>query len=99
MDEASAAADPPPGVGSEELNASRRSRTERSTSMHEPTFLDDRSNRVRADAYQIDGRTVDDYRIHLLAGLEAADARVSIERIRRVDRRGDERFVEREAHA
>src|SRR5262249_61047164 len=57
--EESAAADPPPGVGSGELNAARRSEIARSRSMHDPSLLDHRADRVGADADQIDSRSVD----------------------------------------
>ena len=80
--DASAAADPPPGVGSDGANAASRSRrtemlsSQRSWSACRATIralLDDRADRSRADADQIDRRAVDDDRVHLLAGLEAAD--------------------------
>src|SRR5262245_34623721 len=86
--DASADAEPPPGVGSLELKASSSSRTDRSTSMHDRSFLDHHGDGIRADAHQIDGRAVHDHRVELFAGLEAADAVVAIERVGAVDRRG-----------
>src|SRR5579864_5140221 len=97
--QASAEADPPPGVGSDELNASSRSVNGRSTSMGHASFFHDGANRVRADTNEIDGRTIDDDRVQLLAGFEAAHAIVPVERIRAVDRRADQSFFERQAHA
>src|SRR5262249_38339323 len=96
--DASADAEPPPGVGSLELNASRRSVTDLSTSMNDASFFDYGCDGFGAHADQIDSGTVDDDGVHLLARLDAADAGVAIERIRGVDRRGDERFLERQAH-
>src|SRR5712691_1499766 len=87
--EASADAEPPPGAGSEELNAARTSRTGRSTSMDDAPLLDD-------GADEIDRRSSHHDRVHLLARLEAAHTLVAIERVRRVDRRPDERLLERE---
>src|SRR5262245_60705537 len=63
----SADADPPPGVGSGELNAARRSGSAKSRSMHNASLLDHGANRVRADADQVDRRSVDDDCVHLLA--------------------------------
>src|SRR6187200_3056342 len=73
--DASAAADPPPGVGSVELKASRRSRTDLSASSitHDLPLLDHRADRRGAGADQIDRRTVHDHGIHLLARFEAAE--------------------------
>ena len=83
--DASAAADPPPGVGSEELNAASRSRTDLSDKRHVRStsfpFLTTARIVVRADANQIDRRPGDDDRVHLLAGLEAADPIVAVERV------------------
>src|SRR5438128_148495 len=79
---ASAAADPPPGVGSGALNTERRSRSGRSMSfMNHFPFFHDGANRLCPDADQIDGRAVDDHGVHLLAGLEAADPIVAVERV------------------
>src|SRR5437762_1677853 len=50
------------------------------------SFLDDRPDRLRPDADQIDRRSVDDDGVHLLAGLEAADPIVAVDRVGRVDR-------------
>src|SRR5204863_6536052 len=66
---------------------------------HDLAVLDDGADRVRPDANQIDCRAVDNHRIHLSARFEAADAIVAIDGVRRVDRRGDERFLEGEPHA
>src|SRR5262245_6748433 len=82
-----AAAEPPPGVGSGELNAASRSRTARSRSMDDASLLDDGADRLGADTDQIDRRAVDDDGVHLPAGFEAADAIVTIERVGGVDRR------------
>src|SRR3989442_15480278 len=97
--EASAAADPPPGVGSDDANAASRSRTVLSVSMNDLRFFDHRADGVRADANQIDRRPGHDDRVHLLADLEAADAVVAIQRVRRIDRRADQRLFEGEPHA
>src|SRR5260221_5292130 len=96
---ASADADPPPGVGAAELNASSNSRTAMSTSMdHHAPFLDNGPDDVDADSDQIDRRAVDDDRVHLFARLEAAHAVVAVERVRRIDRRAHQRLFERESH-
>ena len=79
MAEASADAEPPPGAGSEELNAARTSRTGRSTSMDDAAFLDDGADGIGADADEIDRRSPHHDRVHLLARLEAAHALVAIE--------------------
>src|SRR5258708_115902 len=71
--ETSADADPPPGVGSGALNAASTSRTVRSTSMNDASFLDHRTDRLRADADQIDRRPVDAHCVHLRAGVQASD--------------------------
>src|SRR5579871_4193890 len=99
-DAASALADPPPGVGSDEENAFKRSRTDLSSRANDNlSFLDHVTDGLDADTDQIDRRSVDRHRIHLLSHFQAPDAVVAIERVRRVDRRGDERFFERETHA
>src|SRR5438034_3039569 len=96
--EASADADPPPGVGSGALNAARISRTVLSASMNDASLFDHRPDCVGANTDQINRRTVDDHRVHLLAGFEASDDLVAVERVRRVDGRADQRFFEGEAH-
>src|SRR5712691_7087708 len=77
--EASADAEPPPGAGSEELNALSTSRTGRSTSMDDASFLDDGADGIGADADEIDRRSPHHDRVHLLARLEAAHAIVALE--------------------
>src|SRR5205807_4278219 len=62
--EASADADPPPGVGSDEANAASRSRTVFSVS-NEPSLFDHRLDRLGPDAHQVDGGPGDDHRVHL----------------------------------
>jgi hypothetical protein len=66
---------------------------------HDLPLLDDRPDRVRTDADEIDRRSVHDHCVHLLARFEAAHAVVAIERIGRVDCRADERFLECQIHA
>ena len=87
MAPASAAADPPPGVGSDDLKAARRSVTVRAVSCHDSrsevrdasfrktmrAAFDDAGDRRRADADQIDGVAGDEDGVHELAGFEAAD--------------------------
>src|SRR4029453_901523 len=91
---ASAAAEPPPGVGLGERKASRRAVTERSVSvMDDGTALDHRGDRRGADPDQIYRIAGDEDGIHQLAGLEAADAVVAIEGVRAVDGGGGERFL------
>src|SRR5262245_27545436 len=86
---ASPAAEPPPGVGLGERNASSREATERSVSFMDgyAAFVDGRDGR-RADADQIYRISVHQDRVHQLAGLEAAGRLVQVERIRAVDRGG-----------
>src|SRR5436190_24330514 len=94
-DEASAAADPPPGVGSDEASAEIRSRTGLSIStLNDLALLDHPEDCVGADAHQVDRRPGDDHRVHLFADFEAADVSVPVERIRRVDRGADQRLLE-----
>src|SRR5471032_2524671 len=69
-----------------------------SVAYNDPPAFDHRADRLSANAQQVDRRPVDDHRIHLLADLEAADAVVAVERVRAVDRRGDERLLERHLH-
>ena len=75
----SAAADPPPGVGAGELNASSSSMTVLSASMDSDSLLEDARNRGHVHAKQVDRRAFDHDRVELLAGFEAADARVAVE--------------------
>src|SRR5205823_5687816 len=106
--EASADADPPPGVGSDEANAASRSRTVLSVSMsvrggalltcHEASLFDHRPDRLCSHANEIDRRAGDDDGIQLFADLEASHTLVAIDRIRGIDRRADERLLERHAH-
>src|SRR5262245_48452067 len=99
--EASAAADPPPGVGSDELNAASASRIEVAVivgSVNNPAVLDHGTNHVRADANEIDGRTPEDDGVHLLADFKAADAILTVERCGRIDRCSDQRLFEGESH-
>src|SRR5262245_62069787 len=78
--DASADAEPPPGVGSGEANAASTSRSGCSISTeNDLAFLDHGADRRRADANEIDRRSGDDDRVHLLADFEAADAIVAIE--------------------
>src|SRR5438034_4074934 len=73
-DAARAAADPPPGVGSDEAKAESRSRTDLSISMmNDLALLDHRADGVGADANQVDRWSGDDDGVHLLADFEAAD--------------------------
>src|SRR5689334_6856686 len=98
---ASAEADPPPGVGSELRKAARRSVTGRALRLikNDVAFLDDGFDRGRADANQIYRIAGHEDGVHRLAGLEAARSAVAVERVGAVDRRRDERLLEREAHA
>src|SRR2546430_15086565 len=48
---------------------------------HDPALFDHLANCFRADPDEIDRRTIDDDGVHLLADLEAADARVAVDRI------------------
>src|SRR4030095_8993660 len=102
---ASADAEPPPGVGSDELNEASRSRSGLSASAmpailwnDDAPFLDHRVDRRRRHANQIDRRAVDDHGIHLFPRLEAADGGVAIERVGGVERRADQRFLEGQVH-
>src|SRR5580765_6811695 len=63
-----------------------------------PTF-DDGSDRISADPDQVDRRPVHDHRVHLLAGLEAADSILAIERAGGVDGGADQRLLEGQVHA
>src|SRR5215207_5698593 len=101
----SADADPPPGVGSEELNAASSWRSGWSASGMRPVLLiddaallDHRADRGRRDADEIDRRSIDDHRVHLLPRLEAADRVVAVEAVGGVDRRSHQRLLEREVH-
>src|SRR5512147_1677729 len=67
---ASAEADPPPGVGSVDANASRISETVLLTSMHDLSGFDDGTNGRRADPNEIDRYAVHEDSVHLLAGFE-----------------------------
>src|SRR6476646_8604142 len=96
--DAIAAADPPPGVGSGEAKAESTSRSDLSVSIDDAPFLDDGSDGVRAHANQLDGTAVQHDGVQLLADFEAAHTIVAIERVRRVDRRADERLLEGECH-
>src|SRR5690349_5842477 len=105
---ASADADPPPGVGSDDAKASRRLVTDCCINMRSPMVgqraghdappFEYRRDRRGVDPKKIDGRSVDQDGVELFAGLEAADARVAIERGGAVDCGGDQRFLERHAH-
>src|SRR5438034_9006975 len=78
-DEASAAADPPPGVGSDDANAESRSRTGLSISMlNDLALLDHSADRVGADAHQVDRGSGDNHRVHLFADFETADVGVPV---------------------
>src|SRR5207247_2343015 len=96
---ARAAADPPPGVGSDEAKAESRSRTDLSISMmNDLALLDHRADGVGADANQVDRWSGDDDGVHLLADFEAADVSVPVQRIRGVDRGADQRLLEGQPH-